>query len=208
MARFPKLEIVSTFGVGYDHVDAGWAGRHGVTVTNTPEVLTEEVADTALGLLLCTVREFPQAERYVRAGKWAQKDYPLSKATLRNRTVGHGRSGPHRSGDRAPARRHAGAGGLSFAPAGRGGVLPALSEAHRHGARRRHAPGDHAGRRGDPEPDQRRGAGGTRPERHPHQHGARLGGRRGGADQGAAGQDHPVAPASTCMCASPKCRPS
>jgi lactate dehydrogenase-like 2-hydroxyacid dehydrogenase len=88
MARFPRLEIVSSFGVGYDHVDAAWAGEHGITVTNTPDVLTEEVADTALGLLLCTAREFPQAERYVRAGKWAQKGYPLSKATLRNRTVG------------------------------------------------------------------------------------------------------------------------
>ena len=51
-------------------------------------MLTEEVADTALGLLLCTVREFPQAERYLRAGKWREKGYPLSKATLRNRTVG------------------------------------------------------------------------------------------------------------------------
>jgi lactate dehydrogenase-like 2-hydroxyacid dehydrogenase len=51
-------------------------------------VLTEEVADTALGLLLCTVREFPQAERYLRAGKWTSGDYPLTKASLRNRTVG------------------------------------------------------------------------------------------------------------------------
>ena len=88
MARFPRLEIVASFGVGYDHVDTPWAGAHGVTVTNTPDVLTEEVADTALGLLLCTAREFPQAERYLRAGKWAQQGYPLSKATLRNRTVG------------------------------------------------------------------------------------------------------------------------
>src|SRR5947208_1888563 len=88
MSRFPRLEIVSSFGVGYDHVDVGWASAHGVTVTNTPDVLTEEVADTALGLLLCTAREFPQAERYLRAGKWAQKNYPLSKATLRDRTVG------------------------------------------------------------------------------------------------------------------------
>jgi lactate dehydrogenase-like 2-hydroxyacid dehydrogenase len=88
MARFPALEIVSTFGVGYDHIDAAWAGAHGIVVTNTPDVLTEEVADTALGLLLCTVREFPQAERYLRAGKWAEKDYPLSKASLRDRTVG------------------------------------------------------------------------------------------------------------------------
>jgi lactate dehydrogenase-like 2-hydroxyacid dehydrogenase len=89
MQRFPKLEQISSFGVGYDHVDAKWAGEHGIVVTNTPEVLNEEVADTALGLLLCTVREFPQAERYLRAGKWAaQGHYPLTKATLRNRTVG------------------------------------------------------------------------------------------------------------------------
>jgi lactate dehydrogenase-like 2-hydroxyacid dehydrogenase len=88
MARFPKLEIVSSFGVGYDHMDSQWAAAHGVTLTNTPDVLTEEVADTALGLLLCTVREFPQAERYLRAGKWREKDYSLSKASLRNRTVG------------------------------------------------------------------------------------------------------------------------
>ena len=88
MARFPRLEIVSSFGVGYDHVDAAWAGAHGIIVTNTPDVLTEEVADTALGLLLCTVREFPQAERYLRAGKWREENYPLTKATLRNRTVG------------------------------------------------------------------------------------------------------------------------
>ncbi len=88
MARFPKLQIVSSFGVGYDHMDAKWAAAHGVILTNTPEVLTEEVADTALGLLLCTVREFPQAERFLRAGKWLQKSYPLTKATLRDRTVG------------------------------------------------------------------------------------------------------------------------
>ena len=88
MSRFARLEIVSSFGVGYDHIDAAWAGGHGITVTNTPDVLTEEVADTALGLLLCTVREFPQAERYLRSGHWRQGDYPLSKATLRDRTVG------------------------------------------------------------------------------------------------------------------------
>jgi lactate dehydrogenase-like 2-hydroxyacid dehydrogenase len=88
MARFPKLQIVSSFGVGYDHMDVKWAAEHGVILTNTPNVLTEEVADTALGLLLCTVRELPQAERYLRAGKWREKDYPLTKASLRNRTVG------------------------------------------------------------------------------------------------------------------------
>lgn len=88
MARLPKLELVASFGVGYDNIDITYAAGHGITVTNTPDVLTEEVADTALGLLLCTVREFPQAERYLRAGKWMQAQYPLSKATLRDRTVG------------------------------------------------------------------------------------------------------------------------
>jgi lactate dehydrogenase-like 2-hydroxyacid dehydrogenase len=87
MARFPKLELVSSFGVGYDNVDAKYAAEHGITVCNTPDVLNEEVADTALGLLLCTVREFPQAERYLRAGKWMERGYPLT-ATLRDRTVG------------------------------------------------------------------------------------------------------------------------
>ena len=88
MSRFPRLEIVSSFGVGYDHIDVGWAGANGIIVTNTPDVLTEEVADTALGLLLCTVRELPQAERYLRGGKWRERDYPLTQASLRNRTVG------------------------------------------------------------------------------------------------------------------------
>jgi lactate dehydrogenase-like 2-hydroxyacid dehydrogenase len=88
LEHFPKLEIVASFGVGYDNVDVKYAAAHGIIVTNTPEVLTEEVADTALGLLLCTVRELSQAERYVRTGRWATAGYPLSKATLRNRTVG------------------------------------------------------------------------------------------------------------------------
>jgi lactate dehydrogenase-like 2-hydroxyacid dehydrogenase len=88
MARFPKLQIVSSFGVGYDHMDAKWAAANGVILTNTPNVLNEEVADTALGLMLSTVREFPQAERYLRAGRWRDGDYQLTKASLRDRTVG------------------------------------------------------------------------------------------------------------------------
>jgi lactate dehydrogenase-like 2-hydroxyacid dehydrogenase len=88
MQRLPKLEIVSSFGVGYDHVDASWAGAHGITVTNTPDVLNEEVADTALGLLLCTVRELPQAVRFLQSGRWEQAPYPLTATTLRDCTVG------------------------------------------------------------------------------------------------------------------------
>lgn len=88
LTRLPKLEIISSFGVGYDHIDAVAAAKRGIVVTHTPDVLTEEVADTAIGLLLCTVRELPQGERHVRAGKWPKGNYPLSRATLRNRTVG------------------------------------------------------------------------------------------------------------------------
>ena len=88
MARLPNLEIIASFGVGYDHIDPNAAAQRGIVVTHTPDVLTEEVADTAVGLLLCTVRELPQAERYLRAGNWRNANYRLSAATLRNRTIG------------------------------------------------------------------------------------------------------------------------
>jgi lactate dehydrogenase-like 2-hydroxyacid dehydrogenase len=85
--RLPRLEIVAHFGVGYDTVDVAAAAARGIVVTNTPDVLTEEVADTALGLLLCTVRELPQADRYLRAGLWARGPYRLTD-TLQGKTVG------------------------------------------------------------------------------------------------------------------------
>jgi lactate dehydrogenase-like 2-hydroxyacid dehydrogenase len=88
LAQFRKLEFVSSFGVGYDNIGVKQAAAQGVIVTNTPDVLNEEVADTAIGLLLSTIREFPQADRFVRAGKWMKGGYPLSKASLRDRTVG------------------------------------------------------------------------------------------------------------------------
>ena len=88
MRKFPKLEIISSFGVGYDNIDAKAAARLGVTVTNTPGVLDDEVADTTLGLMIMTVRQLPQSERYLRAGQWAAKgNFPLSPS-LRGRTVG------------------------------------------------------------------------------------------------------------------------
>src|SRR3984885_5672410 len=68
MAMFPKLEVVASFGVGYDHVDANYAREHNIVVTNTPDVLTEEVADIAMGLLIATLREFVKADRYLRSG--------------------------------------------------------------------------------------------------------------------------------------------
>ena len=89
MGRFPNLKIVGNFGVGYDSVEVAAAARRGVVVTNTPEVLTEEVADTTLGLLLGTVREFYQAEKWLRDGRWAPEgDYRLTPASLRDRSVG------------------------------------------------------------------------------------------------------------------------
>src|SRR5579871_448780 len=88
LARFPKLEIVSSFGVGYDHIDAAYAREHNIMVTNTPDVLTEEVADIAMGLLICTLREFVKADRYLRSGLWHTQQYPLSVGSLRDRKVG------------------------------------------------------------------------------------------------------------------------
>ncbi|WP_018262605.1 2-hydroxyacid dehydrogenase [Methylobacterium sp. 4-46] len=85
--RLPALEIVANFGVGYDTIDAAACGRRGVVVTNTPDVLTDEVADLAVGLLLATLRQIPQVDRYLREGKWLEKPYPLT-GTLRGRHVG------------------------------------------------------------------------------------------------------------------------
>ncbi|MDX8478448.1 2-hydroxyacid dehydrogenase [Mesorhizobium sp. VK24D] len=85
----PNLEIIANFGVGYDSVDANHAARRGVMVTNTPDVLTEEVADTTIGLLINTVREMYAAEKWLRDGDWVKKgNYRLSRLTLRGRRVG------------------------------------------------------------------------------------------------------------------------
>jgi lactate dehydrogenase-like 2-hydroxyacid dehydrogenase len=88
LSHFPKLEIIASFGVGYDHVDSAYAREHGIVVTNTPDVLTEEVADVAMGLLIATLREFVKADRYVRSGLWLTQNYPLSAGSLRDRKVG------------------------------------------------------------------------------------------------------------------------
>jgi len=87
MDRLPRLEIVANFGVGYDTVDARAAAQRGIVVTNTPDVLTDEVADLAVGLLLATLRRIPQADRYLRAGHWPKAPFPLSPS-LRGRRVG------------------------------------------------------------------------------------------------------------------------
>ena len=88
LALFPKLEIIASFGVGYDHVGSAFAREHNIVVTNTPDVLTEEVADVAMGLLIATLREFVKADRYLRSGLWTTQNYPLSVGSLRDRKVG------------------------------------------------------------------------------------------------------------------------
>src|SRR3954464_6799694 len=88
LSHFPKLEIIASFGVGYDHVDCNYSREHNVVVTNTPDVLTEEVADVAMGLLIATLREFVKADKYLRSGLWQTQNYPLSVGSLRDRKVG------------------------------------------------------------------------------------------------------------------------
>ena len=87
--RLPNLKIIGNFGVGYDTIDIAEAARRGIIITNTPEVLSEEVADTTIGLLLGTIREFYEAEKWLREGHWPrQGDYRLTAASLRDRSIG------------------------------------------------------------------------------------------------------------------------
>jgi lactate dehydrogenase-like 2-hydroxyacid dehydrogenase len=79
MDALPKLEIIANFGVGVDAINLEDARKRGIIVTNTPDVLNEAVADTAIALVLNTVRKFPQSEVYLRAGNWASRGpYPLT----------------------------------------------------------------------------------------------------------------------------------
>ncbi|MBB3132866.1 D-3-phosphoglycerate dehydrogenase [Rhizobium pisi] len=77
MKRLPKLEIVSCYGVGTDAIDLSYARANGIRVTNTPDVLTEDVADIAIGLLLATARQIPQGDVFVRTGQWGNVAMPL-----------------------------------------------------------------------------------------------------------------------------------
>ncbi len=88
LSQFPKLEMIASFGVGYDHIDTAYSREHNIIVSNTPDVLTEEVADVAMGLLIATLREFVKADKYLRSGLWQTQNYPLSVGSLRDRKVG------------------------------------------------------------------------------------------------------------------------
>jgi lactate dehydrogenase-like 2-hydroxyacid dehydrogenase len=79
IAALPNLEAIVNNGVGVDAIDLDAAKRRGIGVSNTPDVLSDTVADTALGLILMTLRHFGAADRYVRAGRWA-RDGPFPYA--------------------------------------------------------------------------------------------------------------------------------
>ena len=89
IGSLPALEMIAGFGVGYDGIDVAAAAARGVVVTNTPDVLNDEVADTAIGLLINTVRQLPRAEAWLREGRWAGEGaFPLSPLSLRGRRAG------------------------------------------------------------------------------------------------------------------------
>jgi glyoxylate reductase len=67
----PNLRLIANFGAGVDHIDLATARERGITVTNTPDVLTEDTADMAMALILAVPRRLAEGERLVRSGKWA-----------------------------------------------------------------------------------------------------------------------------------------
>jgi len=95
MAQLPALELVSIMGVGYDGVDVAAAKAQQVMVTHTPNVLNDDVADLAIGLMLSASRQLPAADRYVRAGLWPAGAMPLARkmSGARLGIVGMGRIG-------------------------------------------------------------------------------------------------------------------
>ena len=104
MASLTNLKAISVYGVGYDAVDANEAARRGIIVTHTPNVLNEEVATTAVLLMLSCYREVLRDDAYVRSGDWqANGNAPLTRSAD-NQTVGILGLGSHRPGDCRQAR--------------------------------------------------------------------------------------------------------
>ncbi len=185
LARFPKLEIVAAVRRRLrPHRRQLRARAQHRRFTNTPDVLTEEVADIALGLLIATLREFIKADRYLRSGLWMTQNFPLSVGSLRDRKVGM--VGMGRIGQAIARRLDA-----SRVPVVYHSRKPA------DGVSYKHYPDliemakavdtlviDHPRWSGDSENDQRRCHEGAGPARGHHQCGARLGGRRTGLDIG------------------------
>jgi len=95
IAVLPALQVISTRGVGIDHIDCEAARSRGIAVSNTPGVLTDCVADLAFGALIATARQLATADRFVRGGTWLNMRYPLATRVSRKRLgiVGLGRIG-------------------------------------------------------------------------------------------------------------------
>ncbi|HVE89917.1 MAG TPA: 2-hydroxyacid dehydrogenase [Burkholderiaceae bacterium] len=95
MEQLPQLKLIACFSVGLDSVDLAAARERGIAVTNTPDVLTDDVADLAIGLMLATARRRAAADRFVRAGSWLKAGFPLTSKVSGKRLgiVGMGRIG-------------------------------------------------------------------------------------------------------------------
>ena len=92
----PALELITVYGVGVDAIDFATVRRRGISVTNTPDVLTDDVADLAIGLFLAATRLIAAGDRAVRAGQWSaplQSRLPLSARGRKVGIVGMGRIG-------------------------------------------------------------------------------------------------------------------
>jgi len=77
--HLPALKLIACNGVGYDAIDLDWARQRGIAVTNTPDVLSADVADLALALLLAVFRQIPLADQFVREGSWSKGTLPLGR---------------------------------------------------------------------------------------------------------------------------------
>lgn len=132
LAAAPRPGVVACFGVGYDGIDLAAARRHGVQISTTPDVLTDCVADTALGLVLACARQLVAAHRHVQSGAWLQGPFPLAARVSGKRVgiVGLGRIGQaiarRASGFDMPVRYH-GRSARAGVPYGFEPDLPALA---------------------------------------------------------------------------------
>lgn len=88
LAKLPALRIVASSGVGYDSIDVAACTERGVTVTNTPDVLTDDVADLAIGLMIATWRDLVRGDSHVRSGDWGRQGPLLLKSTLTGKRLG------------------------------------------------------------------------------------------------------------------------
>src|SRR5690606_22697607 len=77
MDRLPNLEIIASFGVGYDNIDTATARARNIRVTNTPDVLNDAVAELTIGLMIALARRIPQSDQFVRQGRWAGGNFGL-----------------------------------------------------------------------------------------------------------------------------------